>query len=59
MSRYVVSFTSAAGDVTDVLELAEPAVGGREPLALDVVPLFESSDALTAAGSTLDALFAR
>ena len=57
--RYVVSFTSAATDVTDVLELARHAAageGGVDPPILDVVPLFESTDALAAAGSILGAL---
>ena len=50
--RYVVSFTASAGDVTDVLELAgSPRDAGGDgdaqpPPVLDVVPLFESSDAL-------------
>ena len=56
--RYVVSFTSAASDVTDVLELARRAAAGEAGAApvLDVVPLFESTDALAAAGSILGAL---
>jgi phosphoenolpyruvate carboxylase len=65
--RYVVSFTSSASDVTDVLELAghasathERGGGGdhaesRLPI-LDVVPLFETSAALDAAGTILGAL---
>ena len=56
--RFVVSFTAAASDATDVLRLAGIAadeVGGSPP-RLDVVPLFESSDALTTAGPILDAL---
>ena len=57
--RVIVSFTSGPGDVLDVLELARHAVGpgGRLP-DLDVVPLFESSDALTSAGPILDELLA-
>jgi phosphoenolpyruvate carboxylase len=59
--RYVVSFTAAATDVTNVLELARGAVGadaGSIPTTpvLDVVPLFESSQALEAAGSILGEL---
>jgi phosphoenolpyruvate carboxylase len=64
--RYVVSFTSAASDVTDVLELARLATAAHEELGdgsegpvapvLDVVPLFESSEALDAAGEILGAL---
>ncbi len=57
LSRYIVSFTSGVADVVDVLALADVAGVGGE-LALDVVPLFESSDALTAAGEILDGLLA-
>ena len=55
----------AASDVTDVLELArlaaarDPAAGDgarAEPPILDVVPLFESSEALDDAGAILGAL---
>ena len=57
----MVSFTSSASDVTDVLELARLAAAaddadGSEPPVLDLVPLFESSDALDGAGSILGAL---
>jgi phosphoenolpyruvate carboxylase len=58
--RYIISFTAEARDVTDVLLLARragDASHGTQPV-LDVVPLFESADALTAAGSILDALLA-
>ena len=52
--RYIVSFTASAGDVTDVLELARLAASGdtgpTNPPVLDVVPLFESSEALERAG---------
>jgi phosphoenolpyruvate carboxylase len=51
--RYVVSFTRSARDVTDVLELAS-TVGGLE--GLDVVPLFESADALTGCARIVDDL---
>ncbi len=43
--RYVISFTRSAADVLAVLELARRATGGDE-VALDIVPLFESADAL-------------
>jgi phosphoenolpyruvate carboxylase len=55
VSRYIVSFTATASDVTDILDLAALA-GVTDELALDVVPLLESSEALTAAGATLEAL---
>ncbi len=59
--RYVISFTSGPSDVTDVLELARLASehGGDDehgPPVLDVVPLFESSQALGDAGAILGAL---
>ena len=53
--RYVISFTHSASDVTVVLELARRACGDAGP-ALDVVPLFESADALAAAGTIVDAM---
>jgi phosphoenolpyruvate carboxylase len=67
--RYVISFTRTADDVRRVLELAEiaadpgipaAATGGLTPgaPALDVVPLFESSDALTRCGELLETLLA-
>ena len=52
---YVVSFTHSAADVRAVLELARLAgVGDR--IALDVVPLFESADALTGCAAIIDEL---
>ena len=65
--RYVISFTRSAGDVMHVLDLAEVAAGPAIPAsatgglppgsaALDIVPLFESSDALTGSGELLEAL---
>ncbi len=60
--RYVISFTSSAADATDVLELARRATEGLgesgtpAPPVLDVVPLFESAEALESAGPILDAL---
>lgn len=55
--RFIVSFTAEPRDVTDVLLLAHTAAGpdGAPPI-LDVVPLFESTQALTTAGPILDAL---
>jgi phosphoenolpyruvate carboxylase len=57
ISRYIVSFTASAADVTNVLDLAGEANGEGES-ALDVVPLLESSEALLGAGPLLEALFA-
>ena len=50
--RYVVSFTASSRDVTDVLDLARFA--GEPVPTLDVVPLFESADALASAGPILE-----
>ena len=66
--RYVVSFTRSPEDVLRVLDLAElasravvptVATGGivRGLAALDVVPLFESADALAHCGEILESLF--
>jgi phosphoenolpyruvate carboxylase len=56
--RSVVSFAAAASDATDVLHLARAAAerAGTDPAVLDVVPLFESAEALESAGAILDAL---
>ncbi|HXG40872.1 MAG TPA: phosphoenolpyruvate carboxylase, partial [Candidatus Limnocylindrales bacterium] len=67
--RYVVSFTVRPDDVRAVLELARLAADGRFPAAetaglppaspvLDVVPLFESADALDGADRLLEAILA-
>ncbi len=66
--RYVISFTERAADVGDILELARLAADGSIPAArtsgiapgtpaLDVVPLFESADALSGARAILADLF--
>ncbi|GAA4388421.1 phosphoenolpyruvate carboxylase [Ornithinibacter aureus] len=51
--RYIVSFSQSAGDLVAVRALARLAVGSR-PLALDVVPLFETGADLDAADTTLE-----
>jgi phosphoenolpyruvate carboxylase len=67
--RYIISFTRSAADVMRVLDLvdiaADPAIpaavtGGFAPGApeLDIVPLFESSDALTGCVELLEELLA-
>ena len=55
-----MSFTAAASDATDVLHLARAAAerAGTDPPGLDVVPLFESAEALDSAGTILNALLA-
>lgn len=54
--RYVISFTRGARDVLDVLDLAGRA--GLDTDKLDIVPLFESADALEAADAILHELLA-
>jgi len=67
--RYVISFTERPEDVLEVLDLAAMAADPAIPAAitsgvaagapvLDVVPLFESADALQGARRILEALFA-
>jgi phosphoenolpyruvate carboxylase len=51
--RYVVSFTTSAGDIAAVHELADRAGQGSPPV-LDVIPLFESGDDLAHAVQVLD-----
>jgi phosphoenolpyruvate carboxylase len=51
--RYVISFTRSASDVAAVYELARHASGKKAPV-LDVVPLFETLDALAHATNVLD-----
>ncbi|MEQ7128786.1 phosphoenolpyruvate carboxylase [Actinopolymorpha sp. B11F2] len=51
--RYVVSFTQSCEDIAAVYELARYAMDDR-PLALDVVPLFETEDDLRRAVAVLD-----
>jgi phosphoenolpyruvate carboxylase len=57
--RVIVSFTSSASDALDVLRLAQaaaPGAGNEISRAIDVVPLFESADALGSSGAILDEL---
>jgi phosphoenolpyruvate carboxylase len=67
--RYVISFTERPGDVLDVLDLATLAADPAVPVAitsglsagvpiLDVVPLFETAEALHGARRILEALLA-
>ena len=54
----MVSFTERASDATDVLELADRAIGPEAAAGLDVVPLFESATALGSAEAILGAILA-
>jgi phosphoenolpyruvate carboxylase len=56
--RYVVSFTRSAADVLNVLELARRATRSDMQPELDVVPLFESADALEGCARIVDQLLA-
>ena len=67
--RYIISFTRTAADVLDVMELARLAGAADPPAAetggfgpgtpvLDLVPLFESADALEGCAGIIDALLA-
>ncbi|HUI42730.1 MAG TPA: phosphoenolpyruvate carboxylase [Terriglobia bacterium] len=61
--RYIVSMTTSAADVWDVLLLARVAglvgwAGGRPRSSIDVVPLFETYDDLDRAAQVLDELAA-
>jgi phosphoenolpyruvate carboxylase len=56
LPRYVVSFTRSPADVTALLELDAQASPAAGPLAVDLVPLLESRDALGGAGALLRAL---
>ncbi len=55
--RVVVSFTERLSDMTDVLELAESAIGPAVA-ELDLVPLFESAVSLEAADAVLEPILA-
>jgi phosphoenolpyruvate carboxylase len=54
--RYVVSFTTGAGDIAAVYVLAELACAPNPAPELDVVPLFETISDLSGARQTLDAM---
>ncbi|MGD0018094.1 MAG: phosphoenolpyruvate carboxylase [Candidatus Limnocylindrales bacterium] len=67
--RYVVSFARTADDIRAVLQLTDMAAGGIVPTVatggfvrgqanLDIVPLFESADALAGCGEVMEQLLA-
>ena len=56
--RYVVSFTTSAGDIAAVYELARYAAAGGPVPVLDVVPLFESAADLAHAPDVLTGMLA-
>ncbi|MEQ9104868.1 MAG: phosphoenolpyruvate carboxylase [Rhodothermales bacterium] len=55
LNRYVISHATSAADVTNVLELAHRS-GWVDPVALDVIPLFETVPDLVAAPEVMRAL---
>jgi phosphoenolpyruvate carboxylase len=56
--RYVISFTTSAGDIAAVHELARYAADGGPVPQLDVVPLFESAEDLANAPEVLTGMLA-
>ena len=57
--RYIISFTSSADDVRNVLELAaEASLGERDSPPIDIVPLFEDATTLENAGRILGDILA-
>ncbi|MBX2947372.1 MAG: phosphoenolpyruvate carboxylase [Cyclobacteriaceae bacterium] len=56
--RYVISNCGSARDVINVFQLARLAIGTKQGLALDIVPLFETIDDLKHAGEVMETLYA-
>jgi len=56
--RYVISFTRSSRDALAILELAARACSNASPPVIDVVPLFESADALSDSGRIMSELLA-
>ena len=57
--RYIISFTSSADDVRNVLDLAaEAGLGDRDAPPIDIVPLFEDAATLENAGAILTDILA-
>ncbi|MBX2968623.1 MAG: phosphoenolpyruvate carboxylase [Cyclobacteriaceae bacterium] len=56
--RYVISNCGSAHDVINVFQLARLAIGTKQGLALDVVPLFETIDDLKNAAEVMETLYA-
>jgi phosphoenolpyruvate carboxylase len=55
--RYVISNCGSALDVINVFQLARLAIGTKQGLALDIVPLFETIDDLKNAGEVMETLY--
>jgi len=55
--RYIISNCQSALNVVEVLALAQRCIGSDEPLALDVVPLFETIEDLLQAGQVMRKLY--
>ena len=55
--RYVISNCGSVLDVIKVFQLARLAIGKKQGLALDIIPLFETIDDLKVASDVMDALY--
>lgn len=55
--RYVISNCGTVVDIIKVFQLARLAIGKKQGLALDIVPLFETIDDLAKAGEVMDTLY--
>ena len=55
--RYVISNCGSALDVINVFQLARMAIGTKQGLELDIVPLFETIDDLKNAGDVMETLY--
>jgi phosphoenolpyruvate carboxylase len=56
-NRYVISNCGSALDVLNVFQLARLAIGKKQGLTLDVIPLFETIDDLANAGRVMEKLY--
>ncbi len=55
--RYVISNCRSVEDIINVYQLTKLALGTKQGLLLDIVPLFETIDDLAKAGEVMDALY--
>src|SRR5690606_29050556 len=55
--RYVISNCGSVKDIISVFQLARLAMGTRQGVALDIVPLFETIDDLAHAGEVMEKLY--
>lgn len=55
--RYVISNCRSVEDIVNVFQLTRLALGTKQGLLLDIVPLFETIDDLAKAGEVMDTLY--